>query len=104
MLFDRIVVQVRPEPSLDLRYGHTLALVIVHDLIAFDLAEAEIARFRMSEIETAYARTGPHRKRFGNQHSSVRFHIKQTPERTLFCVIRACRVTRGGPDSPVLLL
>src|ERR1700720_3748726 len=104
MLCLRIVVQVLAEPSLDLCYAHPLAFVIVGHLIAVDLAKAEISRFRMGEVEPTHARTGPHRKRLSNQHSSVRLHIEQTPERALLRVIRARRVTRGRPDSTILLL
>jgi hypothetical protein len=42
-LFRRVVVQVLPEPSLDLSHAHLFALAVVGDLIAVDLAEAEIS-------------------------------------------------------------
>jgi hypothetical protein len=42
MLFRRIVVQVLPEPSLDFSHAHPFAFAVVGDLIAVDLAEAEI--------------------------------------------------------------
>ena len=48
ILFRRVVVQIRPEPSLDLSYAHPFTFVIVGDLIAVDLAEAEVSRFGMS--------------------------------------------------------
>jgi hypothetical protein len=62
MLFCRIVVQVLAEPSLDLRHAHPLAFVIVGDLIAVDLAEAEISRFRVGEVDPTHAGAGPHCK------------------------------------------
>lgn len=43
VLLRRIVVQVLPEPSLDLGYAHSLAFAVVGDLIAVDFAEAEIS-------------------------------------------------------------
>src|ERR1700730_5034608 len=104
MLFRRLVVQILPEPSLDFCHAHPLAFVIVGDLIAVDLAEAEISRFRVGKVEPTHARSGPHRKRLSNQHSSVRLHIEQTPKRPLLRWIRGRRVTCGWPDPTVLLL
>jgi hypothetical protein len=43
LLFRRVVVQVLPEPALDLYHAHPLAFAIVGDLITVDLAEAEIS-------------------------------------------------------------
>ena len=43
LLSRRVVVQVLPEPSLDLYHAHPLAFAIVGDLITVDLAEAEIS-------------------------------------------------------------
>ena len=51
----RIVVQVWAEPAFDLFHGHSLAFGIVFRLIAVDLAQAEIAGFRVGEVEAAYA-------------------------------------------------
>src|SRR4030088_510908 len=63
MLFRRVVVQILPEPSLDFCHAHPLAFVIVGDLIAVDLAEAEISRFWVGKVKPTHARSGPHRKR-----------------------------------------
>ena len=104
MLFRRVVVQVLSEPSLDFGYAHSLAFAVVGDLIAVDLAEAEIARFRMGEVKSTHARSGPHRKRLRDQHSCIRLHIEQTPERALLRVIRARRITCGRPDAAIFLL
>jgi hypothetical protein len=62
LLLCRVVIQVLPEPSLDLYHAHALAFAIVGDLIAVDLAQAEISRFWMGEVEPTHARSGPHRK------------------------------------------
>src|SRR5664279_105210 len=61
-LFRRVVVQVLTKPSLDLLHLHRLASGIVSDLVPVDLAEAEISRSRVSEIESTHARAWPHRK------------------------------------------
>ena len=58
----------------------------------------------MGEVKATHARSGPHRKRFSNQHSGIRLHIEQTPERALLGVIRARRVTCGRSDATILLL
>src|SRR6266403_2254793 len=99
----RVVVQALPEPSLDFCHAHPLAFAIVGNLVAVDLTETEIARFRMGEVEPTHARAGPHRKGLRDQHSGVGLHIEQSPKGALFRVIRARRVTRSRPDPPVLL-
>src|SRR5580704_11658399 len=43
-LLFRVVIQVLTEPPFDFSHTHTLAFVIVGDLIAVDLAEREISR------------------------------------------------------------
>jgi hypothetical protein len=50
MLFRGVVVQVLPEPSLNFSYAQSLAFAVVGHLVAVNLAEAEIARFRMGEV------------------------------------------------------
>src|SRR5271170_6022255 len=103
-LFSRVVVEVLPEPSLDLGCAHPFALVIVGDLIAVDLAEAKISRFRVCKVKPTHARSGPHREGLRNLHAGVGLDIEQTPERSLLRVIRASRVARGRPDTAILLL
>jgi hypothetical protein len=61
-LFRGVVIQILPEPSLNFCHAHPLAFVIVGDLIAIDLSQAEIPRFRVGEVEPAHTRAGPHRK------------------------------------------
>src|SRR6266403_193557 len=72
----RIVVQVGAEPSLDFGDAHALTLAVVVHLIAVNFSQTEITRFGVGEVETAYAGTGPHCKRFRNQHSRVLLHIE----------------------------
>src|SRR5688572_29635859 len=55
-----VVVEVRAQPALDLLERHLLAQMVIQDLIALDLAEAEVARLRMGEIEAAHAGARPH--------------------------------------------
>jgi hypothetical protein len=55
MLFCRVVIQILPEPALDFAHAHSLAFAVVGDLIAVNLAEAEISRFGVGEVESAHA-------------------------------------------------
>src|SRR5215467_4237031 len=61
----RIVVEYRRQPSLALRERLVLAPRVIVDLIALDLAYAEIMTVRMAEIEAAYRGARPHREAFG---------------------------------------
>ncbi len=99
-----IVVKVLPEPSLDLCDRHAFALVIVGDLIAVDFTKAEISRFRMSKIKPTHARPRPHRKRFGEYHSSVGPHVEQAPKRAFLSMVRARGIACSRPDSTILLM
>ena len=58
----------------------------------------------MGEIEPAHARAGPHGKRLGNQHAGLLLRRRAAPQRALLRVIGARRVTRRGPDAPILLM
>src|SRR6185312_6827585 len=99
-----VVVQVLAEPALDLGHAHPLAFVVVGDLIAVDLAEDEVARFRVGEVEAAYARSGPHGIRLRNLHPGIRLDIEQTPDGTLLRMVGACRIACCGLDSAIFLL
>jgi hypothetical protein len=54
LLFRGIVIQVLSQPSFDFCHRHPFAFVIIDHLIAVDLAEAEVSRFGMSEVEAAH--------------------------------------------------
>ena len=103
-LFVRVVVQVWAEPALDLGHGHAFALVIVGDLVAVDLAEREVARFGVGEVEAAYAGAGPHGEGLGDQHSGVRLDVEQTPDRALLGVVGAGGVAGGGADAAIFFV
>ena len=61
-LFLGVVVQILPEPSLNFCHAHRLAFTVIGDLVAVDLAQAEISRFRVGKVESAHAGAGPHGK------------------------------------------
>src|ERR1700753_2384426 len=52
------------QPTFCLVHRKSLALGIVGHLIAVNLADAEIVRFRVGKIKPAHRRCGQHRKRF----------------------------------------
>src|ERR1035441_10738202 len=69
-----------PRPGI---LAHPLAFGVVGDLIAANLAQAEITRFGVCEAEPAHARSGPHGILLGNLHAGVGLDCEQAPERTL---------------------
>ena len=50
-----VVIQIRPQPALGLFHAHPLAFSVVFHLIAIDLAQTEIAGFRVGKVQAAYA-------------------------------------------------
>ena len=54
-LFGGIVVQVLAQPTLDLFHAHSFALGVVDNLVAVDLAQTEVTRLRVGEVEPAHA-------------------------------------------------
>src|SRR5215475_3843509 len=61
----RIVVEDRRQPLLGLLQRLPLTPAIVLDLVALDLADAEVIALGMAEIEAADRSAGPHGKAFG---------------------------------------
>src|SRR5215470_4271825 len=61
----RIVIEDRREPALAFGDRPALAPRIILDLVALDLADAEIGALRMAEIKPAHGRTRPHCEAFG---------------------------------------
>src|SRR5690242_2715388 len=84
--------------------GHFLAAGVRFALVALDLPDAEVPRFRTPEVEARDRRCRKHRKALGQRDSSALCRFQHAKERHLFRVIGARRVTRRGPDPLVLLL
>src|SRR6202012_5773066 len=61
----RIVIENRREPLLGFGDAPVLAQRVILDLIALNLADAEIGSLGMAEIKPAHRSAGPHRKAFG---------------------------------------
>ena len=54
-LLCRIVVQIRPQPALHFFAAHALPHLVVGNLVAVDLAQAEVPRLRVRKVEAAHA-------------------------------------------------
>src|SRR4029077_11674569 len=67
----RHVVEHRREPALGLGESPAFALRVVLDLVALDLADPEVAGFRVAEIKPAHGGTRPHRKALGELHAKA---------------------------------
>ena len=78
--------------------------VIVGDLVAVDLAEREIARFGMGEVEAADAGAGPHGEGLGDQHAGVGLHVEQAPDGALFGVVGAGGIAGRGADAAIFFV
>src|SRR6185437_7371414 len=100
----RVIVEIGAKPALGLRDGEAFAGGVVLHLVAADLAQAEIARLRMREIEPADAGTGPHRERLRDLDTGRGLNIKQRPDSSLLGVIGAGRVARRRADAAILLV
>src|SRR5262245_65844696 len=70
-----LVIQIWRKPSLDFPHIHSLAPRVILNLISFDLAEGEIFRFRVREIQTADRTGRNHRERFSQLNASVLFGL-----------------------------
>src|SRR5215469_9193037 len=99
----RIVVENGREPSLGLGKRLILTPCVIFDLIAFDLADAEIVTLRMAEIEAADRGARPHRKALGQFHPDGTLAAKECEYRTLLGVIRLCRIARRRTDAAIAL-
>src|SRR4051812_43584126 len=96
------VVQDRREPAFRDREVHALAMRVVLHLVALHLADGEITRLRMREVEAAHRRGGQHRVRVGERHVGVAPRIEQAEEIALLRVVGARGVTRRRANAAVL--
>src|SRR3569833_506871 len=98
----RIVVQDRRQPAFTLRHAPALAAGIVFDLVALDLADAEVVAVRVAEIEPAHRGAWPHREALG-QRDADPLAAKQREQRALLGVIRLRRIARRRTNALVFL-
>src|SRR5215470_12528250 len=71
-----LVIQIRRKPSLDFPHIHSLATRVILNLISFDLAEGEIFRVGMREIQTADRTGRRHCERFSQLNARVLFVLQ----------------------------
>src|ERR1035441_8784887 len=76
--------------------------VIVEDLVAADLADGEVFRLRVGEVQSADTRAGPHGAAFGQLDAGVLFRVEQLPEGPFLRVVGASGVAGGGADAAIL--
>src|SRR5476651_1191007 len=60
---------------------------VVRDLVALDLADREVARIRMREVEAAHRGGGQHREGFGELHVGVPPGVEQLEQVALLGVV-----------------
>src|ERR1043166_95868 len=104
ILLGWIVIQIRPKPALDFGQRHAFAQVIINDLIAPNFSDGKIFRLRMGEVESAHAAAGPHCERFGEFDAGLALDVQQLPERLLFRVIGARRITCCRANAAIFFL
>src|SRR5262249_19105734 len=98
----RVIVENGCQPPFTFADGPVLPPRVVLDLIAFDLADAEIRALRMAEIEPAHGGAGPHRETFGKLHPDA-LAVEQLKQRTLLGMVRLCRIAGRRPNAAILL-
>ena len=93
--------QIRRESFFHCGYGFVSPGRVINCLIASDLPDPEIFRFRMRKIEPAHAGAGMHRKRLRQFHPCVVLCIEQIKERSFLGVIWTGWITGSGPDAAI---
>src|SRR5215203_1214957 len=99
----RIIVEDRHQPFLRLVGRPAFALGVVLDLIALDLADAEIVAVGMAEIKSADGGTRPHRKTFGELDADLALAFEQIEQRALLGMVRLRRIAWRRPDAAIFL-
>src|SRR5438105_2857117 len=100
----RIVIKIRPQPPLDLTQRPSLTLAVILRLIAIDLANTEIPRLRMPEVNPADARTRPHCVRLRNHDAGLLLYIHQLPDGALLRMVGARGIPRSRTNATILFL
>src|SRR6478672_1650366 len=83
----RVVIEDRREPALGLLWAPAFATRVVEHLVAPDLAHAEIAAFRMCEIEARDGGRGPHGVALGQLQPGRLLGIQQGEQRALLGMV-----------------
>src|SRR5215213_8875996 len=94
---ERIVVEYRREPALRFLHAPAFARGVVLHLIALDLADSEVMRFGMAEIEPAHRSARPHCEALGQLDADT-LAVDQAEQCRLLGVIGLRRITGRRTD------
>src|SRR5437660_12495112 len=83
----RVIVECRREPLLRLGHAPALARGVVLDLIALDLADAEIMALGMAEVEPAHGSARPHGEALGELEADAPLAVEQRKQARLLAVV-----------------
>src|SRR5262245_27530094 len=99
-----VIRQIRRQPALRRREIHPLPAGIILDLVAIDLAHAEVLRLRAPEVVAADRRAGQHREALGETDAGTLFRAEEGEQGRLLGMVWARRVAGRGADALVALL
>src|SRR5689334_9886281 len=94
-------MQIGAEPLLHIPQLHSFALMVINYLIAIELADGEVFRFRVGEVKAAYACAGPHGAALSQVNSSILLDVEKVPENPFFSMVGAGGITRRRPDTAI---
>src|ERR1700745_2432486 len=97
-----LVMQVGSEPALHRSHVESLSARIVFDLIAADLADAEVLGLGPPEVEAAHRRRGKPGEGLRERNARVRFRAQEIEQRPLLGVVGARRIPRRGANALIL--
>src|SRR5262249_25490326 len=97
-----LVAEVRPQPAFDLLERLAFPARVVLDLVAADASDGEVARFGMSQIEAADARTRRGRVALGEVEPGLT-GSEQLEQLPLLGAAGTGGVAERGPDAAVAL-
>src|SRR5262249_53948773 len=98
----RVVIEHWREPFFGFGHSPSLAGGIVVDLIALDLADAEVMALRMAEIEPENGSARPHSKAFGQLDPDPPLALEQGKQCRLLAVVRLRGIAHSGRDAAIV--
>src|SRR5258708_2302167 len=97
----RVIVEHRREPLLRLGHAPALARGVVLDLIALDLADAEIVALGMAEVEPAHGSARPHGEALGELEADPPLTVEQRKQARLLAVVGLRGIAGRRADAAV---
>src|SRR5262245_3934057 len=98
----RLIVENWRQPALAFADRPVFPLRVLFNLIAFDLADAEICTLRMAEVEAADRRAWPHREAFCQLYADV-LAVEQFEQGAFLGVIGLRRIAGRGTNAAIFL-